>query len=688
MASSNIYTPPGNNRASRGRSVSDVMQSRPSWRQQNTGGGSTKPPGESYREPTVQNWCCAIEDALDYRREYGKEATWAKIESLFYHSNDAQKGSTAPNIIMSIGDSLLSELGVPNPFFVLKALRMDLISSTPVLESCLNMMMQSMEIKKSVNTSTLHGYMWGRMTLKMGYDSEFGYDPMLDLGQQMGQVQPGAQPTILGLTLSQYDKKGRKIEYNNYSPGMPWIKEVLPHDFLVPWGTGPQLSSASWCAHRIVRHIDDIRADKKYTNTKDLQPQMSMADYVKSYLTVMKPYRMGITTSGGKTNKGGTWSDSTGEAEFVELWEIHDRRTGRLYVISTNYDKFLRNEVDYLQEDGLPFVSSTFIPTARTFWTTPDCLYLEGPQDEAIDIASIARKHRRLSLLKFYYKKGAITKQELNKMLSPEIGAAFEIDDNLGGDLKDSVGTFTPQTPNNQLQNDAQWVRSDARETIGFGRNQMGESAGGRQTAREAEIVSSKADQRLGRREQVMADLYCDIGRKLSKLIFKFWKTPRLVQVLGASGAAEWMTFTGSDLQGDYGYSVGFSSEPVETLQARQQRAITVYQTFMNDPGIDQIALRRFIIRLFNDPEITSLFLPGIQQNANLPILVPQQPQLGAPSPVAGNGGTGNGLGTTGGNPPGRGAPAGPRPGQPGGPPVQQQAIQPAPAVPLSSALM
>ncbi len=582
---------------------------------------------EKLREATVDNWNLAIEDALDFRLKYGREQDWARCEALFYQCHQKQAGNVGANIISSTGDALVSTLLVPNPYYVLKALRQDTVDSVPTLESVLNGFIYALDMKDSTEQSGLHGYLYGRGILKIGYDSEYGYDPRNDLGFEHNQ--------IFGMSLSQFDKKGQKIEYNSVTPGMPWVAPVLPHDFIVPWGTGPNLRTAPWCGHRIVRHIDDIKADPKYENKKDLRPTLSMSDFVKSYTTVMKPYRMGAPTASSTSRREG--SDSL---EFVEMWELHDVRTGRVYVLAQDHKRFLRNEIDYLQEDGLPFVSFNFVPAARTFWTTPDVVYLQSTQDEVMDITEMQRKQRRISLLRFMYEENIMDSDELEKFMSGKIGAGIKYKP--GGTSRTPIIPFTPSNSNNVLQQESEAVRRDARETVGFSRNQMGEYEGsGRRTASEAMIVQQNADQRLNRRQQIIANTYIELGKKLSKIVFKFWRTPRLTEIIGPDGAALWSSFTGSALKGEYQFKVGFSNEPVEGLKARQQKAMSLFQFLSQDPSIDQMELRRYLSRAFNDPEFTRLFLPGVINNANLQLPMQQMQQQMGGDNTQGNGGGG-----------------------------------------------
>lgn len=137
------------------------------------------------------------------------------------------------------------------------------------------------------------------------------------------------------------------------------------------------------------------------SNTRGkLEPTLSIEDFVNSYRTTQK-WRMNNNTN-------------TRTRDHVELYEIHDRKTGKIKVIARGHDKFLRNENNALQIDNvLPFTSMTFTPTTRAFWTTPDVFYLYHVQNELSDVARQRTKQRRISTLKFLYNEDVISEAEL-----------------------------------------------------------------------------------------------------------------------------------------------------------------------------------------------------------------------------------------------------------------------------------
>jgi len=554
-----------------------------------------------FRELKPVEWQNEIDDGLDYRRKFGIESTWAEIEAMYYNVHPSM-ANDGPNILMSIGDSLLSTLNVPRPRYIVKPERREAVSKVRLVESVDNVLLRELDIADAVDTATLHAFLFGTGFTKMGYDSEYGFDPSLDLG---GFLQ-------LGLTLTQYDKKGeRRLETDSgVAPGMPWVKAVAPHDIVVPWGT-ISIESCPWVAHRFVRHIDDLKADRKYSNTQRLSPTLSMEDFVESYKSTIRVARSGVAHSptGRPYTRRGMTSETSRDVAYVELYEIHDRRTGRIYAIAPGHPGFLRNDINALQiENRLPFAEIVFTPRSRSLWSTSDAYYLRHLQIELSDLAVQRTKIRRLSVLKFLYDRDVINDEQLAKLTSPDVGAAASIE--AGQDLNKAVIKMETH-PDQTLILEEEHLRRNSREQVGFSRNQLGEFTGGRRTATEAKIVDTASALRMSRRGKAIGRLYEKIIETVNGIIFNHWTTPRWIQVVGESEAEEWEQITGPALKSRYSYEVIFTDD--QELRQRRMEALQLYTYLVQDPSIDPVALRQYISDQYNDPEFARLWNADIQ---------------------------------------------------------------------------
>ena len=584
------------------------------------------------RDLSVEEWFTQIDDGLRFRQQYGHEKRWTDNEKLFYgrHRLNAIAG---PNLIFSNGDAMVGQLCSPNPYITVKAQQQVDLAEAPVVESLYNQLMGAMHTPDEVNDAALDAYSFGVGIIKLGYDSLFGFDGSLDLGGKLGKA---------GMTLSQHDRKMNLIEFGGPQPGMPWTQCVKPHDFVLPMGA-KSIETAPWAIHRFMRHIDDLRSDPKFENTKNVQPTMSQEDWVRSYAAVIQPYRMGHTDGWQRGYPFPGKMNGTDDCEYVELWEIHDVRTAKVFVIASGYNYFLRNDHDGLQINGLPFVSLSFVPRGRTFWRTPPASYLYPAQKEATDIAFQAMKQRRASVAKTFYRDGAISKDDLNLALNADVGTFVKVNTQ-GGALTEAIMN-RPAYSNQNLAQEGQVVENWAKDQIGFSENQTGEFAGARTTATETAVVNQASTTRMTPKQKSVAMMYQTIFEKIGPIIARYWQLKQEVQYIDQQGMSQWHQFTGEMMKGKYSIEVGFADVD-NGLNAGRQMAMQLMQTAVQQAGpqgLDLGGVERFAASKFNDPDIRQIFnqqlLNGAppngpqQQQPQLPMQQPGQPFTGANAP-------------------------------------------------------
>jgi len=510
-------------------------------------------------------------------------------------------GDTAigPNLVYSYGDSLMSMLSVPDPEFLVAPETRDGVKTAPIVERLAAQLTRKTRMKKAVDSGLLNAYLYGRLILKVGYDSLYGFDPYYDIGSR-------EQP--MGMTLTQFDKKGKRLEFGPQKPGWPWVRPVMPHDFVVPWGT-VDIESAPWCAFRFIREVSAMKSDPKYKNTTRLQADMNMEEFMNSYKTVGAK-RM-------KYESARTHDYNNKKALFKEFWEIRDASSHRIMVVTDDYDKFLRDDFDAIQMacGQLPVVTGTFVQHPRSFWTSPLAYYLGQIQHTQFDISLQAEKQRRLSVLKFLVRKGVLTEEARTRLLSGDVGACEEAELGTSTSINEVFGTVPTGNPINfQLHSDTN--RADARDMIGFSRNQVGEyDSSSRRTAREATFVNQGSERRSGKRMQMISDVYRDTLRLENKLVFKFWTTPRDVMVENG-----WASVTGRQLASDYAYDLTLSSKRNVSKAQRKVEAFQVFMQMAQFPGANLPMLYQYLMDAANDPAFEQLLpSPGSNQGGRSP---------------------------------------------------------------------
>ncbi len=123
---------------------------------------------------TPADWLVKIDNALEYRRIFAKEDAWPSLENSYLHD---PSGDTAigPNLIFEMGDSLLSDLTVPDPEFLVTPTHQGGVDRAPLVEYIDNWLTKKIKIKRQVDMSLLNGYLKIRYILKIVYDIQFVY---------------------------------------------------------------------------------------------------------------------------------------------------------------------------------------------------------------------------------------------------------------------------------------------------------------------------------------------------------------------------------------------------------------------------------------------------------------------------------------------------------------------------------
>jgi len=300
--------------------------------------------------------------------------------------------------------------------------------------------------------------------------------------------------------------------------------------------------------------------------------------------------------------------------QWVELFEIHDKRTQSVMVLSLDHDQWLRKpEFDYLQVEGLPAEVLGFNEDPDYFWWAPDARMIEPQQEEINDIRTMAKRHRKVALLKVLYDKGMLSdKDEITKLMDADPKAAVAIDAGPNGDVRKAVALFQSHVPPD-LITAAREVREDVREIVGFSRNQMGsfEESSGRRTATEASIVKAASMIRIDERRDVMADHLEKIVRKWNQLVFQNWSAERLIDIVGPDGARYWVRFTGQEIKGEFAYSINPEESIPEDKRTRRAEVLEFIQVAAQTPGADMKYLLESYASQLGDWLDPKMLFPG-----------------------------------------------------------------------------
>ncbi len=566
----------------------------------------------------TNEWMNRIKDGLDFRKKYSSEKKWPDFRK--YYRGQWAESILPVNRIFSYGRSLIPRVYFRSPRVTVTPTRPDLAWHARVVEEIDNMLIQQTMLKGTLKKGALISFLCSVGPIKLGYDSEFGFSAAQIIGQD-------------GSTATQESRTeaGERIEYHeNIIPGMPWALPVQPEDVVVPWGS-TDASSLPWIAHRIYRPLDDIKQDQKYRNTAELQGTRS-ADTAKRWLGSQRAKR-------------------DQNEPYGELWEIRDYKSRSIFTFCEN--KLLLSDQDDLQlaAKGLPWEFITFNEDPEYFWGIGDCEILEPQQLELNEVRTQESKHRRLALIKFLYKKGAIKQDMLDHFLSGEVGPAVEVEEQEL--LANAIMILQPHIPPD-LAGEAQQCLRDMQESIGFGPNQGGQyKAGTPPTALEGSIVNQTFETRIDERQDILSDVLVRIVKKWNQFIFNFWTEEKVIQITSPQGTPFWVKYTGDQIKGDYFLNVDPESGMPVSRMLRYQMAKDLFTTFNGDQTVDQQLLRKILLGTYTpvEPLVRSLLIspesinPQEEGLRRQPLAMPGKipPGGGMPGLLTGGGNRGGG---------------------------------------------
>ena len=557
-----------------------------------------------------------ISSGLDFRETFGLEKTWTSLEAKFYSVSSSE--GCGPNIIQARADAVISALSIPEMYCLVTGKTKPSSAHAPMIEALVNQTLAALDVDEAMEDALTCACLFGKGLLKIGFDSEYGYDEKLQLGG-------------LGGTLSQYGKNGELLESGKASRGMPWVRPVLPHDVVVPWGT-VALADAPEIWHRVVRHVDDVRADPKYSNVRGLEPTLSMKDVVMGLSHVRE------RAEDQPPHEG---DDSGTSPEYLELWEQMDKRTRRIRVLLMTGEgkgRWIRDDENVLQIGNvLPWVDVGLTPRTRAFWATPLTYFIAPHQLELDDLHWQAKEQRRASILKLLVKRGALNDHNKAILLSAQPAAMVEVEDGVD-DIRDVVMELGANSNINTLLHlEEEHILRSARETIGMSRAMSGEyDSKNRRPAAETYAVEQGGGLRLGRRQKGLRRSYTRLTHIIMSIIAKHWTQERAVRYIGDDGRQVWGAVTREILeQGKWAFQVTFSPEHYETPMSRQREALQLMATFAGNPLVDQAGLVETLVTAYNMPQLRAA-RPGAT-DANLRVQM-QQVQGGGGGASAGGG--------------------------------------------------
>jgi len=506
-------------------------------------------PREPRKELEPKDWIREIDLGIEFREKVGQSGNWAKYNK--YYCGDFKKNLVPVNLIFANGKILVPKCYFRNPRVKVVAKHPKDWYASRITEAMDNHLIKELRMKWVMKKMIEDTYVTGIGFNKLGFDSEYGFPP----------------DTEEDTTVVTEEGLERNIEYNvNIKRGFPWLGRIEPPDIIVPWGSvssgDPEITGIPWMAHRFVRHIDDVIQDTKYEKKaiKELKEKGGTR-------------RPDIEYSRG--------SEREENLDYIEMFEIKDYATNKIYVVAREFENFFINQDDELQIDGFNYTRLVFNTHPQYFWPISDIKNLE-PLQLSLNLAfTILDRHIRLALKKVLVQKGTVESAELDKLTSDVIAAAVMTN----GNPNECVRDFNITVPQELFQYINE-CRKTLRELVGYSRNEAGEfDQSSRRTATEAKFVKQGSETRSSERRDQVADVFERNIAKMNQIIFTHWTAdkPQVVRIIGEDGVQYWVEYTGEEIKGEYDLVINAEeAQPVDS-QKMTEDALALLQNIAQD---------------------------------------------------------------------------------------------------------
>ena len=544
-------------------------------------------------KPDVPWWLQQIRYGLAFRKEAAYEQKWPQWRNMY--RGEWKSGIMPSNVFFKMVRTVVPRIYFRNPSISVVSRKpgMEGFLLAKLLERTDNKLLVQMQVKKHMKRQVQDAFMFGTGIGKLGFGSQFHSSP------------EGVGTTEAPL----YNRGQESVEYNfDVMPNMPWYARWPVNGYVVPAGTANR-EDARWECFITKRPLSDLKVDKRLKNISKIRPARSSL------------LRTEFSHGADKF-----------PVEMADLYEVRDKKTGKVFIISPHLedvvlaqedDEFLRLGI----EVGNPMV---FNDDDERFWGIPDSQILEPLQRNLNEVKTMEMYHRRLSIVRILAKRNAISPEEAEKLIGPDVVPIIwtEEDPDLAIKVMQSA-----DIPDALWRSEASLV-NEVRETLGFSRNEFGEFQGGREspTATEAQIVKAASEIRVDERRDMVADLLVSLTHDINTIIFKHWTEEQVVDVVGPGGVPIWVAFKPAMLKrGKYEISVDPDQSIPMTKELKEQKALLVYEQFKQNPLIDPVKLTAYLLHNMHGVAFDDM-MRGLPQGAGLsqeqPLSISQFGQL------------------------------------------------------------
>jgi len=513
-----------------------------------------------------------VDNAIRFRDEQGYDELWWRLIDM-YRGKQVVELTPEDRITVNIS------FGTINVIFPSVSVNYPKITVSPnqpededvavIVEQLINWQWKHFgfqpEFREAVKDWLVLGHGW----IKVGYAFKEAAVPLTgdDLEAEYGRrieeadEYAAAYPEMAGdLPTDEEIRAGLTTSQMAVVVDQPFVERVSPFDMFVdPAAT--RLQDARWIAQRIVRPLNEVKADKDYKKSVRESVKADMQSYTQRD---DKMWRR-------KENLNNP------DMSYCTIWEFYDLGAQTMCVWAEGADQYLVDAEPMQFAYGHPFVMIRNYDIPEYFYPMGDLESIESLQQELNKTRSQMMQARKKFARKYLYKESAFDKTG-RQALASDIDNTFVPVSDEGSPLQETVVPLPQVQFPPEIYNHSEIVEQDIATVTGVSEYQRGQISETRRTATEAAIISDSISARAADKLAVVETTLSLVARRVVQVTQQFTTGDQVFRVVGADGAMLWVPWSRDEIQGEFDFEVEAGSTQPLNETVRRQTAVAVSQ--------------------------------------------------------------------------------------------------------------
>jgi len=550
----------------------------------------------SSRRSLLSHYKTSLDHAVKYREQEGYDLLWERMTDLYRGKHLPTTASEEDQLVVNMAFSTVNviypSVSVNYPKITVSPNKPEDEDRAVFSEAIINYQWKHHELQEPFRRAVKDYLVIGHAWVKIGWkfvEKEVpleGADQYNEFNAAIEQADAfAAERPELAALLPTDDELQADLPTSQVVvvEDRPTVERVSPHDIYVdPEGTC--MDDIRWLAQRVIRPIEDVKADKRYKPAVRRRIQAD-AGVGHSEVSSRREWRKRHAVDP--------------EDQRCTIWEWWDLKSNTLCVFAEGADEFLIDPAEAPYAFGHPFVMLRNYDVPDYFYPMGDLEALECLQQELNALRTIQMQARRTFARKHLIRARAFGPSGRAALESNEDNEFVEVLDEQTpfGDLIAPV----PQTPlPPEIYNHSDIIENDMGDVSGVSEYQRGQVPETRRTATEAAMIGDSTNARAADKLAMIEIGIGRIARKVLACNAQFLTQEQVARVVGPDGAIIWVPYDRDDVTGEYDFEVEAGSTQPRNETVRRQEAVQLAQAageFVQMGIIDPRPLARHLLQ-------------------------------------------------------------------------------------------